>query len=318
LLLLLFLGLLSQKAPVLASETSVPDSQLSGTGFRGYTLLLPFGSGFLASGSDGRVDELSDNGKRISVSAGTGIPVTDMVVSDEGVYWIDAQRTVHYLSTLDTTLKKEVTLPYALHCLCRFKGSVWIGSNDGVLLKGGSAETYRPVQLPLKGNFVSLSSNSKGCFGITDQGEIVQSKNGTDWSVLDFNEYYQGYYPTARLRQILALEDRIVLLGEKDGQKPIVLVSADGNVWTERELVYTDERGYPAVLSDAPIGLIYDALEDQIVLCCTKGKLLFLPSCSHCNQCLTWTASDIQALAENGGRLVAVGKDFQWKTLRLP
>ena len=136
----------------------------------------------------------------------------------------------------------------------------------------------------IKGEVIDTTSNDYATFGLTDKGEIFWSRDGKDWTVIDFNEAYRGYYEPVRFVGIAAGTASVAVVGiyEKTGA-PAMFVSSRGNVWTERRLNYFQgEEMFD--LGEVPLAVRADLEHDEFVLTCTDGVLFFVPPCSHCNR----------------------------------
>jgi hypothetical protein len=76
-------------------------------------------------------------------------------------------------------------------------------------------------------------------------------------------------------------------------------------------LNYTTEQGELCYLAEIPASMQYDTLQDQILLVCSKGKVMVIPACSHCNRLLTVSTENLKALSENNGNWLVVGSYIQ-------
>jgi hypothetical protein len=202
-----------------------------------------------------------------------------------------------------------------IHSLLCFKEMILAGSDRGELLIGDVKGVFRKIQLTIKGNIVSLSTDNAVCYGVTDQGEVIHSTDGTNWTVLDFNELYKGYYKPCRFTRVLVTDNRIAVAGKHDDGTPALLFSSQGNVWTERILNYTDDQGTPAFLGNIPYDLLYNPSEDQFLLCCSKGKVMIIPTCSHCNKLYEYTTTDLKGIAGNKNTLMIAGDNYFTKLI---
>ena len=88
------------------------------------------------------------------------------------------------------------------------------------------------------------------------------------------------------------------------------ILGAQGNVWTERTLNYTDEQGMSALLEFVPYDIFYDNSKDQFMLACSKGKIMTIPSCSHCNKLYALSTSDIMGITGDENTIIVVGQSF--------
>jgi len=170
---------------------------------------------------------------------------------------------------------------------------------------------FQKIQLAAGGNIVSLSSRASECFGVTDQGEILRSADGIHWSVFDFNNYYKGYYKPCQFTCVLAEENQLAVAGKYDDGSPVLMLSSQGSVWTERSLNFTDDGGGLSTLIGIPTSICQDAAEDRLLLACSKGQVMSIPSCSHCNKLLSVSSEDFSGISNNGNFWLIVGDGFR-------
>ena len=95
------------------------------------------------------------------------------------------------------------------------------------------------------------------------------------------------------------------------------MFSSQGNVWTERTLVYTDDQGMRELLEGLPYDIIYDYPEDMFYLVCSKGKVMQLPSCTQCNKLAVISTEDLEGISSNGNIMMIVGGNFLIKSISL-
>ena len=304
-------------------ETVVPattsrvlgDSDSSALAYRGYRALANKDNGFLAVGTEGRIDWISAEGSVTRSQRIPNVSLTDLLVG-EGFTVASGEKGFLFFSTNNGAfVQVESGTKSDLHALAFFSGKVLVGSDDGVLLVGDKTGTFQKQQLPLLGKIVSLSANDKVCYGVTDKGEIAHTKDGINWSVLDFNEFYAGYYKPCRFTQVLVTDTRIAVIGVHQDDTPALIFSTEGSVWTERGLNYADENNLSGVLDVAPNNLIYNASIDEFVLCCNKGKLLVVPACSHCNKLYKFGTEDLYGMATTENNLLVAGGNYFVKSI---
>jgi hypothetical protein len=166
------------------------------------------------------------------------------------------------------------------------------------------------ICLAVKGNIVSLDSGGLGCYGVTDAGEIVRSKDLKTWEVFDFNAFYEGFYAPRRFTAVCVTDRQVAVVGVTGEGVPTLSLSTGNDVWTERSLDYIDPKGMPATLRQTPRAIIYEAEWDRFLLACDGGVVMSVPACSHCNELHQLpTESDLVALAVSGAQVLAVGKN---------
>lgn len=276
----------------------------------GYRALIPYKDGFLAAGTGGRIDRLSLSGELIQSETLTGVNFNCLCTDGERI--IAGGDNGMLLISEDKGIFRKVDsgTNSNIHSLVFCNGKIIAAADHGEIIMEESPDLFRKIKPGVKGNLVSVSARSSACFGVTDEGEIIHSLNGKDWDVLDFNRVYSGYYKPCRFTRILATEKRIAVAGYRENGSAVLMFSNQGNVWTERLLNFTDDQGIPDYLFSVPNDILYDEKEDQYFLACNDGKLLKLPSCSHCNRLTVVTVDDLEGISSNENTLMIVGANF--------
>jgi hypothetical protein len=273
----------------------------------GYRAVVGYGDGFVAVGTGGRIDRISAEGEVLHLISVGDITLNNlafcgstlMVAGDEGVLLIVPQGVEPRKIESGTTAN--------IHSLALFKGKIVAGADGGTLLVGDEAGAFKVILLALKGDIVSVSGGDLGCYGVTDEGEIIRSYDLASWEILDFNEFYAGYYPPCKFTGVCVTDRQVAVIGQSE-QGAVLALSTGGDVWTQRSLDYTDPEGMPATLRHTPRAIIYEAEWDRVLLACDEGHVMSVPACSHCNELYDLnTTSNLTALAENRGTVLVVG-----------
>ena len=282
---------------------------------KGYRSIICIEDGFVVAGSDGRIDWLSKSGNITKSEKYTGEDLNSLLSFKQSV--IAAGNKGSILVSLDKGVFRRVEsgTHHNINSLALFNEKIIAGADNGELLIGDENGSFRKIQLILKGNIVSVSASFSDCYGVTNEGEIIHSKNGIDWNILNFNALYAGYYKPCNFTKVLVTDNRVAVAGVKNDGSPTLFFSSQGNVWTERTLNYTDEQGMSALLEFVPYDIFYDISKDQFLLACSKGKIMTIPSCSHCNKLFTVSTEDIMGIAGDENSIMIVGKDLFIKAL---
>jgi len=276
----------------------------------GYNALISYQDGFLAAGSGGRIDWISTSGEITKSEKFPNEEFNCLLACNEQVIVAGNKGSMVISSGKGTFRKVDSGTNKNIHTLVLFKEMILAGADQGLMLIGDKKGLFREKQLALKGDLVSLSATISDCYGVTDQGEIIHSADGVNWTVFDFNKTYAGYYKSCHFTRVLVTENRIAVTGKYEDGTPALLFSAQGNVWTERVLNYTDDQGIASSLADIPSDLFYDSSEDQFVVCCSKGTLMTIPACSHCNKLFVCSTEDLSAISGNGKTVMIVGDHY--------
>ena len=276
----------------------------------GYKAITNYDDGFVAVGSGGRLDWISVSGKIVKSEI---IEVEnfncllsqndDVVVAGEnGAMFVSSEKGI--IRKINSGTDKNI------NSIALFKGKIIAGTDDGEIVSGDKRGSFSKIHLAVKGNIISVSARNGDCFGVTDQGEIVHTTDGTNWDIFYFNLVYKGFYKTCSFTSVMATEKGIAVTGLYDDGSPVFMFSTLGKVWSERVLVYKDQQGNQKLLTDRLTGIFYDDLHDLFYMVCNAGKLMKLPSCSHCNELAVVSAETLAGISGNNEILMIVGEDF--------
>lgn len=130
-------------------------------------------------------------------------------------------------------------------------------------------------------------------YRLTGDGVVLYSAAGGRWLEFDFKNYYRDYYDIETFTDICTGGGQVALCGVKSDGRPALFLSSGGNVWSERQLVYTAPGGSVLELTEVPLSLSYDAQAQAFVMHCTHGAVFTIPGCSHCNA-LSWNDNALQ------------------------
>ena len=302
----------SSQNPVFVSFVSMTN----GKSF-GYRSVTRYKDGFLAVGSEGRMDWISETGK---ITKSQTFPGEDFncVLSDDKTIIISGDNGILRISFDGGIFRKiENTTTRNINSLTFFNGAIIGGADQGLIISGDTGGDFKEIKLKLRGNIVSVSSRSTECFGVTDEGEIIHTRDGILWDIMDFNKVYSGYYKSCYFTKVLVTENRIVVTGIQIDGSPVVMFSNQGGVWTERQLYYSDDQGMKMFLSDSPNDVIYDEATDQLFLACDNGKLMQLPACSQCNKVASFQNQDFKGISISENTIMLVGKNYFIKALNI-
>ncbi len=164
-----------------------------------------------------------------------------------------------------------------------FKDKLIVGYSDGRLCAVENEE-LREFNIDIEGGISSLDANGSQCYGVSTEGYVFSSGNGSDWTVLDFNGYYDGFYEKCSFVAVAVAADRVAVLGKENSGKAVLYISTKGAIWALRELRYKDENNMFLYAEYPPLDLLYDESKDEFVVVFEGGKLMTIPSCSHCNK----------------------------------
>jgi hypothetical protein len=310
-LLLLFTGAWDALAASAASPASDRTVQ------EGYTAVVCSGDGFIAARSGGRIDWIAASGEIIKSENPGEDAINSLLVSGQIIIAAGNNGYLLIGSDLGNFRKVDCGAGVNINSLTQFKKMIVAGCDQGGLLIGDGTSPFRFFPLELKGNIVSVSANGADCYGATDRGEIIHSSDGVNWDIFDFNQNYAGFYKSCRFTKVLVTENQVALIGKQEDDLPVLYFSGGGKVWTERSLVYTDHQGLTSYLEDAPNDIYDDPLQDRFFLVCDKGKIMTIPSCSHCNELFELGSENLTGITASGNTVIVVGENGFLKTSSL-
>jgi len=285
--------------------------------YSGYNAVARYKEGFIAAGADGRIDRITISGAVTKSEKFPGQKFNCIISNDKIIVAAGDRGTL--LSSDESGIFRNIESNTGenINGLALFRGMIIGVTDHGEIISGDGTGSFKKSRLPLKGNIVSVSAGESDCYGVTDEGEIIRTSDGSKWDITDFNKVYSGYYQTSYFTKVLMTDNRIAIVGIHNDGSPVLLLSTQGNVWTERPLIYTDDQGYKAVLEDSPNDIIYSGSEDMFYLVCNKGKVMQLPSCNHCNKVAVIATDDLEGITFNDKIMIIVGGNFLIKAVSL-
>lgn len=281
----------------------------------GYKGVVRCYDGFVAAGSGGRIDWIADSGKILGSEKIHEENFNCLLSKDNDVFVAGDHGAMFVSSEKGTFRKVNSGTDKNINSLAHFKSKIIGGTDDGEILSGDGSGSFSKIHLDIRGNIVSVSARNGDCYGVTNEGEIIHTTDGVNWEIFDFNRIYKGFYKPCTFTSILATEKGIAVAGVYTDGSPAFMLSSLGNVWSERALVYNDEQGIQELLTDQPRAIYYDDSHDLFYLACNAGKLMKLPSCSHCNELAEISVNTLAGISGTYEMLMIVGEGFYIKTL---
>lgn len=276
----------------------------------GYRDIVFDGSKFIAVGSGGRIDAIDIAGRKSSFQVTASNDLNCVASVDQSLVAAGNKGTVLFRSGEGQFSQVSSGTDKNINSITFFR-DLWIaGADNGLLLFSKDGKTWTINKPGFRGNIISLDCNNSSCFGVTDKGEIIKSSDGLNWEVKDYNKDYQGYNKPCVFRKIIAVQNKIMIIGVHDDNTPAVIYSSLGNVWTERSLTYKDDNGSMNELSEAPNDIAYNPESDEFFVACDNGIIFILPSCSHCNMLYKVSDMNIRGIAMGNDRLMLAGDKF--------
>lgn len=262
-----------------------------------YKSVIPYDGLFAAAGESGKIDFFTPDGKlEKTVELPSATAINDVYVFRNSL----VAAADGLLAVYQDGMLSILPLDGDAVSLTLFRDRLLVGLNTdngaAVLSFGNLTSSPDIMPLPVKGRLTALSSNLQSCFGVSSEGEIVRTTNLTDWTVLDFNSEYEGFYPRMSFSDIEMGMENLAVIGTTDTGAPAMFISSQGTVWSYRELSYSASRG-SFNLEEEPLSVIYDYLGDQYIILCSGGVIFNVPACAHCNKFQRINANELNSLA---------------------
>ncbi|MDM7917700.1 MAG: hypothetical protein QUS12_00860, partial [Methanosarcina sp.] len=198
---------------------------------QGYSDVTAYGEGFIAAGTDGRIDWISITGMVTRSESFPGERFNCIVSGDKRIIAAGDRGTILISSEKGIFRKVESHFMENINSLTIFKGIIIAGADNGSVITGDGTESFKKIKLDVKGNIVSVSARQSDCYGVTDEGEIIHSSDGIKWDITDFNKVYSGYYKPCYFKRVVVSENSIVITGVRSDGSPVLLFSSYGSVW---------------------------------------------------------------------------------------
>jgi len=284
---------------------------------RGYRDIIFYYGNFLAVGTDGRIDNISNSGEKKPVVCPNRNNLNCIACSRQVVVVGGDKGTILFSSDGKDFSTIESGVNVKINGISSGNGLFVAGAEGGIILISNNGSSWSSIITEARGNIVSVTINDSFFIGITDIGEILTSKDGFNWKIKDYNKEYSGYNKSCVFKKVLSTNNRIVIIGKHYDNSPVVLFSSLGNVWTERSLVYEDDQGMIQFLKNEPNAITYDSVRDQFFLACAEGEIFNLPSCTKCNVSIKVSENDLLSIICENDLLLSVGEGFSINILRL-
>ena len=167
-----------------------------------------------------------------------------------------------------------------------------------------------PLQLPTDGDIISAAASEHRQILITKETDVFTSTDGRNWTHLNFNSEYEGYYDPLSFSQVFNLGSVFLVVGRaRDSDSgPVLLFTEDGDVWIPWGLIMINGEPFDPSLQLEIRDLSCDSL--YILAICSGGRLLKISDCVSCHQLFDIAEAELTAIASGGGKQLVVGADF--------
>lgn len=279
----------------------------------GYYDAVYIGDGFLAAGSNGRLDHIGTDGTVSQIDISTEQNLFCLYAEDGApVVLGGANGTVLYSGDGLSFTEGGIDTHDDIFDVTRFKGVYYAALEQGQLYSSADGTSWQPVGLDteLSGDIISVDANDELIIAITAESDILISVDGTSWQHQNFNENYEEFYEPYIFSGIQNMGSTFFIYGQSAEmpEAPFVMFSSMADVWIFKPFSEINGQAhteyFPLTIND--IGYC----GDQIVAACDDGRLLTITECSVCHQMMELDNQKLYAVATGGGMLLAAGEDF--------
>ena len=282
----------------------------------GYFDISSYGEGFIAVGSNGRIDRIDANGFKRTIPDIVSVDLNSVITAGNFIYV--AGNSGKILRSSDGENFRLIPTGYSnrLNDIVFFKDRIIAASDSGNIVFSVNGEKWSIMKMKVSGNIVSLASTTSFCIGLTNKGDILKSSDGINWSIFDYNKVYAGYNKHCSFTRIAIGGNRIAIIGRHDDGSPALLFSSVGEVWTERPLFYTSDNESDQLLQNQLIDISYDYKADQFLILCDHGIIFTVPSCIKCNRLFKVSEKQLYTLLLQKGAVIIAGDNYFYDKIK--
>lgn len=281
----------------------------------GYRDAIAYGDGFLAVGTEGRIDYISNEGVVEPRESGTTATLSG-ILEEEGYVMISAEDGtvlsspdgIHYTVN---TVGDECLLGITV-----FQNQAFTVSDQGTVYSSYDLLEWTDTRFEELESAVAIASDNQCVVVVSEETDILTSEDGETWQHQNYNEKYEGLANTYGFRRAVGAGGTFFLLGYylDDPNIPAVLYSENGEVIMEKALleingeVPTGEK--PIVLNDLGVDV------DQLYSPCEDGSVLTITSCVVCNELRQLAqAPRLTSIAMTEQSVLVAGDDYYFTIL---
>lgn len=282
------------------NESDKKESEING-----YRALTPYHMGFIAVGTEGRIGSVDVDTKQAeTLSSPVSVTLRDITSYNGDLMIVGDGGTVVTSSDAQSYIKGDTGTKEDLYAVVRWNDRYVAGGDKGTLIYSEDGKLWNELSSGVDSRITGLAASQEMCVGVTDKGQVITSQNLTDWTVMDYNSYYDQ---ETAFERVVWTDTVFYAVGQDAKEGPIVTSSLSGDVWTSRLLTYYNGEAQ-STAGLTMTGLAWDG--QQLFASCNEGRLYTMPDCTQCNKMEPIGSGNYTAIAYNGGKLAAVGEDY--------
>ena len=273
---------------------------------------------FLAVGTGGRLDLISDQGHVRSVSVPTEEDL-HAIYADEDIVLAAGTGGVMLYSEGEVFDIVDTGTSLVLLDITAFNGRYFACGEKGILLSSSDGVEWRRQRFSDNKDIIAIAATEENLMAITAQSDFYVSRDGINWSFQNYNVYYDGYFDPLVFKDIEAIDGMFYIIGHFEGDPgaPFIIRGVDGSVWvyvtiTDIDLSNLESDEMPAVVLN---GIAAD--HEQILAACDGGYVLTISNCDSCHRLTEVSKVDLRDVAFGNNKFLAVGDEFRFDVLEV-
>jgi len=275
------------------------------------------GMSFLACGTYGRLDRIFEDGTVENIP----LPVQSKDLT-RVLIGSDITLVCGYAGALAYSRDGQVfehcygVEKYNILGMTVFQGKYYASTGDGAILSSTDGVSWSVnVQLTDK-PLIAIAADNFYIMAVTADTDIIESEDGDNWSLHNYNEIYRGLATELTLLDMVNIDETFIMIGHplEDPDVPEIMVTyTGGEVWSalvSREINSRPPSDYyPMTISAVRY------FEDELLAACDGGRILAYTSCPTCNVLTEISSFDLHCMAINDNTVLAAGEGFEFMVL---
>ena len=277
----------------------------------GYLSAVPFGEGFIACGTGGRIDFISVQGEIRHLESGTKADLRS-VYADYPNILVSGENGTVLISTDagESFTPMGLSADLDLNGAVEYRGMLFCAGSGGSIYRLDS-NGWKKARIPTNNDIISLIITRKYLVAISAETDVLLSENGTKWEHMNFNEEYEGLYPPYVFTRAVGAGETFFVLGydEQTPNLPLIMYTDTGEVWMQKPISIINGEYITGEENLSIHDICFNT--DQIVGMLDDGRILAITDCFKCNEEMQLDQHyDLWATAIREEGVLVCGEDF--------
>ncbi len=277
----------------------------------GYTAAAQLGDGFIACGTGGRIDSISLDGDVTTLESGTTEKLTDVFTEGDNVLVSGTNGTLLLSNDAGKTFRKVNTgAKCNLNAAAAYEDCLYTAGEDGIIYRQGAAG-WKKISMETDHAIISMAATNYCIVAITAETDVYYSEDGEQWEYMNFNEDYEGLYPSYVFTKAVGAGETFFVLGchADNPELPLIMFTETTQVWMQKEMMKINDEPVTGEENIHIHDICFNV--DQIVGAIDDGRILAITECSVCNEEMQLDEQkDLWATAAQESAVLVCGEDF--------